>query len=148
MAPVRRPAIPPAAASAAADAAPERHLKALLQTVTAAMRGGDMERALRHADRAWRQARDDAALAHLYGRLLAHVGEHQAAVRLLTQAAAAASDPELEAQIVECLLARGDTAAAAARLAQALRSFCLEPGGALALSARRVAERAAPAPSG
>lgn len=143
MAPVRHSAVPSVVHSASGAKSPEFHIKELLQTVNAAMRAGDLERALRYTDRVWRHAREDAQTTHLYGRLLAHVGEHKAALRQLTKAAEHQSDAELEAQIVESLLAAGESGAASDRLAAALRRYCLEPGGPLAEAARHVVERAA-----
>ena len=142
MAPVRRSVVLSDAHPIPETGNPELHVKELLQTVNAAMRAGDLDRALRYTDRAWRLAREDAQVVLLYGRFLAHVGEHRTALRLLTQAAARQSSAEFEAQIVECLLGTDEHDAAGARLAAALQRFCLEPGGRLAEAARRVVERA------
>jgi GT2 family glycosyltransferase len=143
MAPVRPSAVKPVAHPVSAADATERHLKDLLQTVNGLIRAGDFDRALRVTDRVWRHAREDGPITRLYARLLARAGEHGPALRLLAAAAETQSDPDTEAQIVECLLAGGNTDAAAARLDAALRRFCLEPDGPLAEAARRVVARQA-----
>ena len=140
MAPARPSAVKPVAHPLAAAERAELHLKDLLQTVNGAIRTRDLDRALRAADRVWRHARDDAQITHLYARLLIRTGEHAAALRLL---ATLPPDPDIAAQTVECLLAAGETDAASARLAAALRQYCVEPGGPLAEAARRMIEATA-----
>jgi GT2 family glycosyltransferase len=104
----------------------------------------DLDQALRVTDRLWRHASEDVDIAGLYARLLLRMGDHDAARRILAEAAERRPDPEIEASLVEALIAADAIEAAAQRLAAALRRFCLAPDGALAAAARRLIARPGP----
>lgn len=110
-----------------------------LTTVGSALAAGDLETALRHADRAWRLASGHAEIEALYGRLLLASGHTADALDLLSAAAERRPDPEIESLVIEALLLAGDVARAKTRLESTLQRFAVSPGDALARTATRIA---------
>lgn len=121
------------------------HIDRLLQKGTAAIGAGELSDALRHVDRAWRQAPDNLLIGRLLGRLLNACGYHKAAARHLTALATGRMSPHLEAEIVETLWQAAMLEDAGERLHAALQRFAVVPGGPLATVARRIIVTAPPA---
>ena len=116
-----------------------RHLHRLLHCATAAIAAGDLDEALRHADRAARIAPQAAAAALLAGRLLLARGDAAAAVRLLERALRLRPNAEHAVWLAQARLAAGRTDVAVAEIAAALRRFAVTARGpisAAALAAR------------
>src|SRR5947207_242701 len=114
------------------------HIDRLLERGTAAIGAGELDDALRHVDRAWRQAPDSLLVGRLLGRLLNARGYHAAAARHLTALAAGRLSPHLEAELIETLCQAARLADAVERLHAALQRFAVAPNGSLAAAARRV----------
>jgi GT2 family glycosyltransferase len=101
------------------------HINRLLQLGTAAVDHGDLGDALRHVDRAWRQAPDSMLVGRLLGRLLNARGYHEAASRHLMALAAESVSPQLEAEIIDSLRQASRFGDARERLHAALRRFAV-----------------------
>lgn len=114
------------------------HIDRLLEHGTAAVGSGELGDALRHVDRAWRQAPDSPLVGRLLGRLLNACGYHAAASRHLTKLAADNPSPELAAEIIESLLRANERDAATERLHAALQRFAVGEGASLAVAAHRL----------
>jgi GT2 family glycosyltransferase len=114
------------------------HIDRLLQQGTAAIGAGELRDALRHVDRAWRQAPDSLLVGRLLGRLLNACGYHKAAARHLTALATGRMSPQLEAEIIETLRRAAMLERAGERLHDALQRYAVVPGGPLATAARRI----------
>ncbi len=117
---------------------PFRDLERLLEHGTTAVTRGELADALRHVDRAWRQAPSNLSIAGLLGRLLVAHGEYRTALRHFAKLAEREADPEIEAGVIEAALHCGDSATAMLRLGEALRRFAVAPNGLLAKAAHRV----------
>jgi len=104
-----------------------------LQEARDALRAGRVDVALRHLDRAWRcLPQDTAALAPIYGRLLALEGrDYSAALGLLQRAVEQAPDPDVAALIAFSLLCLQRPEDARRRVETAVGEFCVVPGGLL-----------------
>ncbi len=105
----------------------------ILRVVREAVCAGALDVALRHLDHAWRCYPDDlAALAPIYGRLLAlEARDDRAALRLLQRAMDVAADPEVAALMSMSMLRLGRPEEARAHVEAALGAFCVTPGGLL-----------------
>jgi GT2 family glycosyltransferase len=101
------------------------HIHRLLQLGTAAVDRGDLGDALRHVDRAWRQAPDSMLVGRLLGRLLNARGYHEAAARHLMALAAESISPHLEAEIIDSLRQASRLGDARERLHAALQRFAV-----------------------
>jgi GT2 family glycosyltransferase/glycosyltransferase involved in cell wall biosynthesis len=115
-----------------------QHLHRLLQCATAAIAAGDLDAALRHADRAARIA-PEAAPALLAGRLLLARGDAAAAVRLLERAVRSRPNAENAAWLARARLAAGQTDAAVTEIAAALHRFAVAPEGPIPAATRALA---------
>jgi hypothetical protein len=109
-----------------------------LRRLTEAIHRGDDGEALRLADRARRLIRGNADVQRINARLLVRQGEADAALEILLGLAKDGSDGELEAEIIEALLALDRFAEAESRLAEALTRFAVAPKDRLAAAARRI----------
>src|SRR5215469_4830678 len=91
-----------------ADRLPLRDLERLLEEGTAAVTRGELADALRHVDRAWRQAPSNLSIAGLLGRLLVAHGEYGTALKHFAKLAEKETDPDIEAGLIEAALLCGD----------------------------------------
>jgi GT2 family glycosyltransferase/glycosyltransferase involved in cell wall biosynthesis len=110
----------------------------LLRRLSEAIRHGDDSEALRCADRARRLIPGNADVQRIYARLLVRHGEAEAALEILLGLSKLSSDGELEAEIIEALLALDHFAEAERRLAEALTRYAVAPRDRLASAARRI----------
>jgi GT2 family glycosyltransferase len=110
----------------------------LLRRLTEAIRQGDDKEALRYADRARRLIPGNADVQRINARLLVRQGEADTALEILLGLSKDGSDGELEAEIIEALLALDHFAEAERRLAQALTRYAVAPRDRLAGAARRI----------
>src|SRR5579862_676806 len=120
-----------------ADNLPLRDLERVLEEGTAAVTRGELANALRHVDRAWRQAPTNLSISGLLGRLLVAHGEYRTAFEHFAKLAEREADPDIEAGLIEAALHCGDVATAISRLDEALRRFAVAPNGLLAKAAHR-----------
>src|SRR6478672_1743526 len=72
-----------------------------------ALREGDEVQALRHADRARRIAPPNADILRINARLLGRQGQAEASLKLLLEASENSPGGEIDAEIVEAMLALG-----------------------------------------
>lgn len=124
-----------------AEAAPvpptASELERLLGAATDAIAAGDLESALRSADRARRLAPRSAEIATLLGRILLRLGKPGEAVVHLERASRELDDVKLECALIDALAAVDRREEAYERLGRALQAFATSPGDDLALAARR-----------
>ncbi len=111
-----------------------------LGAVRDALRGGAVDVALRHVDRAWRCEPENAAtLAPIYGRLLLLDGsDDEAALNLLHRAADLKSDADTGALIAVALLQLDRPREARRAVESALGNYCVAPRSLLGHAAGRV----------
>ena len=102
------------------------------------MTRGDLALALRYFDRAWRLARHDPTILHLYGQALLAHGDAAASQIPLREAAGLKPCSDVEALLIRSMIAMQQTDAAATRLEAALHRFCVVPDGPLVRVARQV----------
>jgi GT2 family glycosyltransferase len=104
-----------------------------LEKARDALYDGSLDIALRNLDRAWRcLPQDAAALAPIYGRLLALEGrDYSAALGLLQRAADLAPHPDVAALIALSLLCLQRPEDARRHVEEAIAEFCVVPGGLL-----------------
>jgi GT2 family glycosyltransferase/glycosyltransferase involved in cell wall biosynthesis len=105
-----------------------------------ALRANELNIALRHLDRAWRNLPEEAAtLASIYGRMLVlEARDYYAALGLLQRARNVAPDPEVEALIVHSLLRLQRPEDARRHFVEAVAAHCIVSGGLLFHVAREV----------
>ena len=104
-----------------------------------ALREGDEVQALRHADRARRIAPPNADILRINARLLGRQGQAEAALKFLLEASENSPGGEIDAEIVEAMLALGRFSEAEGRLADALRRYAITgTEDPLAKAARRI----------
>ena len=131
----RRPAM--ARATSGPDAAGSRG--DAIRALGEALREGDEVQALRHADRARRIAPPNADILRINARLLGRQGQAEASLKLLLEASENSPGGEIDAEIVEAMLALGRFSEAAGRLADALQRYAVTgPEDPLARAARRI----------
>jgi GT2 family glycosyltransferase/glycosyltransferase involved in cell wall biosynthesis len=113
-------------------------LEGLLAQVNAAARQGDRVEAFRFADAAWRRFPKSPEVLRVLGRAAILADRPGRAVEALAAAAAQRRDPDLEADLIDALLAADRGREAVRRTGEALAKFAVDRGDRLAVTARRV----------
>ena len=126
-----------ARATSGPDAAGPR--RDVLRALGEALRHGDEVDALRQADRARRIAPPNADILRINARLLGRQGQAEAALKFLLEASENSPGGEIDAEIVEAMLALDRFSEAEGRLADALRRYAVTgTEDPLARAARRI----------
>ncbi|MFO0996669.1 MAG: glycosyltransferase [Alphaproteobacteria bacterium] len=117
----------------------DTRLHRILHSTRAALDAGDVARASRLLDAAWRRARDDVSVLEAYGRILLQRGDCATALARLEDAIKREASPTLAALALEARLGAEGQDSARTALQAALLDFAVLPGDPLHDAAGRIA---------